>query len=207
MNKKAIILDLDNTVYPVASIAHKLFEPLLLLIRINGEYQSSFESIKKDLMRKPVQKVAKEHGFSERLTAKVIEHLKDMSYEDKISPFEDYAIIKKISCKKFLVTTGFTKLQQSKILRLGISKDFEEIHIADPLLSPKTKKDIFRDIMMRHEYEPSHLLVIGDDPESEIQAANELGIESVLYDKINFNPRYPLSRITDYEQLIKFCYH
>jgi len=29
------------------------------------------------------------------------------------------------------------------------------------------------------------VLVIGDDPESEIQAANDIGVESVLYDPNN----------------------
>ena len=36
--------------------------------------------------------------------------------------------------------------------------------------------------MEKHGYKPEELLVIGDDPESEIKAAKALGIETVLYD-------------------------
>jgi putative hydrolase of the HAD superfamily len=37
MRKKAIILDLDNTIYPVSSIGDKLFKSLLHLISDSGD--------------------------------------------------------------------------------------------------------------------------------------------------------------------------
>jgi putative hydrolase of the HAD superfamily len=102
-----------------------------------------------------------------------------------MQPFADYHLIKVIPIKKFLVTTGFTNLQRSKIKMLGIENDFEEIHIVDPEVSAITKKDVFAGIMKRHDYHVEDLLVVGDDPESEIKAAIELGIDTFLFDPGN----------------------
>jgi putative hydrolase of the HAD superfamily len=71
---------------------------------------------------------------------------------------------------------------------LDIEADFEEIHIVDPETSNQTKRDVFADIMSRHNYTPADVLVIGDDPESEIKAAIELGIDTFLFDPGNMHP-------------------
>lgn len=156
-------------------------------------------------MRKPFQKVASEFNFSEVLTNECIAHLENLTYEKEMTPFEDYVKVKNMPIKKYLVTTGFIKLQQSKMRQLGIEKDFEEIHIVDPKTSTQTKKDIFKDILLRHNYHPEEVLVVGDDPNSEIQAALELGIDSVLYNKINLkHERNDLTVITNFEQLNGF---
>lgn len=201
MNKKAIILDLDNTIYPVSSIGDELFGPLFQLILENGEYLEDIDLIKKDIMRKPFQKVASAYNFSNKLLEKGVNILQEISCTMKISVFEDYNEVKNIPTKKFLVTTGFTKMQYSKVAQLGITNDFEEIHVINPQLSDKTKKDIFADILTRFQFNSSDVLVIGDDPNSEIKAANELGIDTVLYDKLNFNPSTNIIRITDFSQL------
>ena len=114
-----------------------------------------------------------------------IDLLKNMAYELPMQPFEDYRHIKTVDLPKFLVTTGFTKLQWSKVKMLGIEDDFVEIHIVDPETSKQTKRDVFADIMKMHNYKPEDILVIGDDPESEIKAAIELGIDTFLFDPEN----------------------
>ena len=105
-----------------------------------------------------------------------------------MQPFDEYVQIRSSGLMKFLVTTGFTKLQWSKVKMLGIENDFAEIHIVDPELSTQTKKDVFADILKRHHLIAAEVLVIGDDPESEIKAATELGIETFLYDPGNKHP-------------------
>src|SRR5688572_11508653 len=115
MKKKAIILDLDNTIFPVPSIGHKLFAPLFTLIEQEGSHQDDLEKIKDEVMRRPFQQVAKDYHFGEQLTRKCVEVLKELAYNDKIEPFEDYVIVKRWPVDKFLVTTGFVKMQQSKV--------------------------------------------------------------------------------------------
>jgi putative hydrolase of the HAD superfamily len=182
--KQAIILDLDNTIYPVSSIADHLFEKLFALLDENSEKinHSDLEAAKDDLTRRHFHLVADKFNFSPELKAQGIYLLSNMEYDLPLEPFEDYRYIQTANIQKFLVTTGFTKLQWSKIKMMGIKDDFAEIHIVDPEKSNQTKKDVFADILKRYNYAAEDVLVIGDDPESEIKAAMELGIDTFLFD-------------------------
>jgi putative hydrolase of the HAD superfamily len=79
-------------------------------------------------------------------------------------------------------------MQQSKIRSLGINDDFKEVFIIDNTKTDKVKKDIFEEILKKYDYKPEEVLVVGDDPESEIKGGAELGIETALYDKFNKHP-------------------
>lgn len=206
MNKKAIIYDLDNTIYPVHSIAESLFEPFLELLSEYPEHDADIARIKDDMMRKPFQLVATEHHFNDELINRAITLLQTMTYQGEINYFDDYPAIKNINAERFLVTTGFYNLQYSKIHGMGIEDDFAEIHVVDPLTSTKTKKDVFADIMQRHHYKTEEVLVVGDDPESEIKAALALGIDTVLYDKTNrYVQHTALYKITSFSELSNFA--
>ncbi|MET3499616.1 putative hydrolase of the HAD superfamily [Mucilaginibacter rubeus] len=200
--KKAIILDLDNTIYPVSSIADHLFNELFNFLdqHIAGEGVEHINKAKEDLKRIPYQKVADKYQFSELVKNKGLELLNNIEYNRPMQPFDDYKQIREAKITKFLVTTGFTKLQRSKVKMLNIEADFEAIHIVDPELSPLTKKDIFVSILEKYDYKPEDVLVIGDDPESEIKAASELGIDTFLYDPEN---KHPNARVTYRSQNLK----
>lgn len=184
--KKAIIYDLDNTLYPVSAIGDILFGPLFKLIKDSGNHNTDYEAIRKAIMRTPFRLVAKQYGFSDALTNDAIALQEKLEYADPISTFEDYPEIKSYPQKRFLVTTGFNLMQQSKIDRMGIRKDFEEVHVVDPTKS--SKKEIFAGIMHRHAFSADEVIVVGDDPESELRAARELGIDAVLYYKETIPP-------------------
>ena len=186
--KKAFIYDLDNTIYAVSSISKILFADLFALIENSTEHNGNIEGIKHELQRRPYQLVAKEFGFSESLTQAGFDLLNIMSYDDAIHPFPDYGEILLLEGDRFLVTTGFTKLQWSKIRGMQIEQHFLEIHIVDPSNSSRTKRDVFADIIERHGYTIAEVVVIGDDPKSEISAAQQLGIEAVLVDKTSQFP-------------------
>lgn len=182
MKKKAIIFDLDNTIYPVASIAKTLFRDLYELIERDGRYVGNVEEIKQNIERKPFQVVANDFQFDDELTADALALLADLEYKDTMVPFDDYLLTKGIDCLKFLVTTGFTKLQWSKIKQLGLQADFEACYVVDPALSKQTKKDVFAGIMAEYGLSAEEVLVVGDDLHSEIKAGRELGIDTVVYD-------------------------
>lgn len=183
MPVKAIIYDLDNTIYPVSSIGDELFAPIFSLIKDCGKHDTDFDDIKKAIMRTPFRLVAQRYNFSDELTQQCISVQENTEYTGQIAPFEDYTAIKTIPAERFLVTTGFKNMQQSKIARMGIAHDFREVHIVDP--TKTSKKEVFADILNRYGYDIKEILVIGDDPESEIAAAKSLGIPTVLYDKNN----------------------
>lgn len=179
---KALILDLDNTIYPVHSVGEDMFRELFDMIFSSKEYNGTKDEVKAAIMRRPYFVVAKEFSFSERLYKEGFRLLQNMTYGKPMVPFADYQIVRDMPYTKFLVTTGFISLQQSKIDRLGIAGDFEKIFIVDPSRTNQTKKDIFQKILTEFSYSKDELIIIGDDVNSEIKAGNELGIRTVVYD-------------------------
>lgn len=205
IKRKAVILDLDNTIYSVQSIGSELFASLFHLIVEEGNHAQDIDTIKDEIMRRPFQVVASKYKFSEDLTRKGIALLKDLKYEGKIEPFRDYEFLKKLPVDKHLVTTGFLKLQQSKVDGMRLDRDFVEVHIIDPSNSNKTKKDVFADIISRRGYLKEQVLVVGDDPDSEIKAAYELGIDAVLYDKFHrYSDHAARAKISIFQDLTPF---
>lgn len=200
--KRALILDLDNTIYPVSSIAERLFGKLFKLIDEELEDKSAAAAAKLELTRRPFQHVADEFGFGTELKDKGIQLLNNLTFDSPMQAFSEYEDIRAINIDKYLVTTGFTKLQMSKVKMLNIEADFKQVFVVDPDLSNLTKKDIFAMIMKDNGYAVNEVLVIGDDPQSEIKAALELGIDTFLFDPEN---KYPHVNSTykgaDYKEL------
>ncbi len=179
--KKALIFDLDDTIYPTKSVADKMFAELYALIQKHVS-EDDFKKIKEDLLTSPFQKVADRYKFSKELEKEGMKLSEEMEYNEPIKFFDDYLLIKDLKVDKFLVTAGYTKLQKSKIKQLGIEKDFKEIFISDPAKTGGSKTEVFEQILNKYHYQPSEVLVIGDNPEAEIAAAKELDIETYLYD-------------------------
>ncbi len=139
-------------------------------------------------------------GFSPQLTQACIDLQETLEYTKPIAPFEDYALTRALPGDRFLVTTGFDKMQRSKIRQLGIEDEFTEIHIVNPTLS--SKKEVFAGILRRYGYNPQEVLAVGDDPESEIAAANALNMRTVLYDpQDTHNQDEATYRIRHYSEL------
>ncbi|MVN91668.1 HAD family hydrolase [Mucilaginibacter aquatilis] len=203
---KALILDLDNTIYPVSSIGNELFEPLLQLLEESKPQiaDEKIKQIKAEIMRRAWQKVADDFDLSAELKQTGTELLRELTYDKPMQTFADYKEVKLIDLAKFLVTMGFTNMQQSKVEQLNITNDFTEIHINDPELTKDTKKEVFQDIMLKYTFKPQEILVIGDDPESEIKAALDLGIPTVLYDRnSSYAQQKADHRISNFKELPK----
>lgn len=202
---KALILDLDNTIFNTKTIADAVFAPIEeLMHQYRGNISNEeLELAKEELTRTPFQKIATQFPFKEGFAEKGIEILKETTYSGPATPYKDYELVKAIPLEKYLVTFGFVKLQNSKVDALGIRGDFKEIHIVDPELRPITKKDIFQEIMDKHGYTKDELLAVGDDPESEIKAAQELKIKTYLYDP---ESRFKTGKADFHEQNYKLLY-
>lgn len=195
-------MDLDNTIFPVSAIGDELFGSVYQLIRDNGEYKGDFDHVRQEIMRRPLLMVARDFSFSDQLTKECLALFEDMTYYKPIATFVDYPVTRKYGCKKYLVTTGFPKLQNSKIEMLGIRNDFEGIFIVDPVHSTRTKKDVFQHIISSNRFRVEDVLVVGDDLNSEIKAGQELGIETVLYDYRHEHTTTDKQKvITDFKEL------
>ncbi|WP_374949460.1 HAD family hydrolase [Mucilaginibacter sp.] len=193
--KRALILDLDNTIYPVSSVADDMFAHLFELIdkELGKKDHQAAAMAKHELTRRPFQFVADEHGFSDELKRKGIEVLQNYEYDKPMQCYPEFEEIRKLDIDKFLVTTGFTKLQFSKVKMLQIEGDFKKAYVVDPQQSNENKGDVFTKIMAENGYSIADVLVIGDDPESEIKFALQLGIDTFLFDPEN---KYPHANVT-----------
>lgn len=206
-HKKALLIDLDNTIYPAASIGDKLFTQLYSILASDSSLEGEMDAIKEAILRKPFHHVATTFNLSQPLYKKCIDHLVELTYSEQMSCYADFEMIRALEHKKFLITTGFTKLQQSKIDSLGIRNDFMEVHVMDFTKSDKTKKHAFEKIMSDHGFGNEDVLVIGDDPESEIKAGLELELDCILYDSLNlFEHRTDLKRITHFSELTQLLH-
>ena len=133
-------------------------------------------------MKKAWQKITEQFNFSKELTEEGSDILRNLTCNFHMQTFDEYKYIKSFKVDKFLVTMGFTKMQESKVDQLNLRGDFKEVLINDPEKTEGTKKEVFEGILKKYGYQPQQVLVIGDDPDSEIKAGNDLGMPTVLYD-------------------------
>tara|TARA_Y100000590_G_scaffold412200_1_gene506933 strand:- start:467 stop:1078 length:612 start_codon:yes stop_codon:yes gene_type:complete len=198
---KALILDLDDTIYPTKSLGAENFEGFFDLLSRYNDSVSEEDLIRAKHMMwiKPIHVVAREFGFSDQMYEKSMEFFHQPDFRFDIQPFDDFQEILNLELPMFLVTTGPVQLQEPKIDSLKIRHLFEQIIIDDPMNSEGGKTEAFRIILQNHHFELSEVLVIGDNPESEIKAARELGIPTAL---INRSGNYP-EAFSNFDELIK----
>jgi putative hydrolase of the HAD superfamily len=200
----ALILDMDNTVFPSNSISDELFEPIYQLLEKHKDKvgEENIQEIRQLMSKKAWQKIAEEYEFNEELTKEGADILRETTYNKPIALFDDYSYVKEIAINKHLVTMGFTKMQWSKIKMLNLESDYKEIVVNDPEKTEGTKKEIFQSIIDKYSLNPQEVLVIGDDPDSEIKAGNDLQMPTVLYDRMNeYDNSQATHRIHNFSEL------
>jgi putative hydrolase of the HAD superfamily len=201
---KALILDLDNTIFPTESISGELFKPLFdLMDKYKDEIgEEKLQTAKRELSKKAFQKIAEAHQFPQELTEQGVVMLRDLVYDGPIQPFEDYTYLQQLTTEKFLVTMGFTKMQWGKIDLLNLRKEYKEVIVNDPDKTEASKTEAFKEILQKNNYQPEEVVAIGDDPDSEIKSAKELGIITILYDpKGEYNAEEADYKIASYAEL------
>ena len=94
--------------------------------------------------------------------------------------YGDLEILPALSAERFLVMSGFRRLQQSKIRALRLAPCFTAIAV-DAIDEPNRlgKQKLFELILDTYHLQPKEVLVVGDNPESEMAAGNRLGIQTV----------------------------
>lgn len=201
---RALILDMDNTIFPTNTISDELFEPIYQLLEKYKDKvgEENIAEIRKLMSKKAWQKIAEEYEFTDELTKEGADILRETTYHKPIDPFEDYILVKELDMDKYLVTMGFTKMQWSKVKMLNVESDYKEVLVNDPETKEDTKKEVFQRMMEKYNLQPQEVLVIGDDPESEIKAGNDLQIPTVLYDRMNeYEDKHATHHIHNYSEL------
>jgi FMN phosphatase YigB (HAD superfamily) len=179
----AIIFDLDNCLAPADEVGPALLEPMFTAIRHANHGTLPHEVLERafaDCWRLPLDAVAAKYGFSGEMLEAGWAAGKTIAVKAPMSGYPDLAALNGLPSALFLVTSGFRILQESKIDALGLRATMTETHV-DAIDEPHRsgKSGIFRDILERHGFDPRGVLVVGDNPESEIAAGNRLGMVTV----------------------------
>jgi HAD superfamily hydrolase (TIGR01549 family) len=180
---RAIIFDLDNCLSAADEVGKQLMQPVFDAIREANDGRLSEPELQRafaDCWRIPLDVVAEQHGFSKEMLEAAWKVSVDLEVQDPMCGYEDLRLLRDLPVQRFLVTSGFRRLQESKIKALGFRDLFTEVFI-DAIDEPgrKGKHGWFAEILQRHQLQASEVLVVGDNPDSEIAAGNKLGTPTV----------------------------
>jgi len=180
---KAIIFDLDSCLAAADEAGRQLYAPAFAAIRAANHGRVPEEKLAAafdECWRVPFDVVARNHGFTEAMRSAGWEEFRRIAVTVPMRGYGDLSILPELPVPKFLVTSGFRRLQESKVAALGFADWFAGIHI-DSIDEPEHpgKKAIFADILARHRWRADEALVVGDSPDSELAAANELGMRTI----------------------------
>lgn len=182
MKCRAIILDLDDTIFQTKSMDAKIFNDFFEHLTLNLALQFNqvtIDAIIKDLWSSAWDLVISKYNIPKETIISSIDVLDNLDLKLTISTYPDYQFIKELSVTKFLVTRSLTSLQKAKIRALNIENDFEKIVINDTFIQAKTKLDIFRELIAEYNLIPEKTIVIGDNSASEIAAGNKLNMITI----------------------------
>ena len=183
MSVRAVVFDLDNCLAAADEAGEALFAPAFDAIRTANRGRLSEAALSAafaDCWRHALDFVARKHGFSDEMLQAGWRVFRRLEVTHPLRGYGDLHCVSAIPVPRFLVTSGFRKLQESKIAALGIRERFEEIHV-DAIDDERraSKQAIFADIAGRHGWEPREVLVVGDNADSEIAAGHALGMPTV----------------------------
>ena len=105
--------------------------------------------------RHPFDFVAAKYGFSNEMVSAGWDAFSQMEVETPMKGYPDLDVLPELTPDLYLVTSGFRRLQQSKIRALGFEHLFKGIFI-DAIDEPerKGKEGIFRSIMAAADLSP-----------------------------------------------------
>lgn len=177
------IFDLDNCLLDARAVG-SLFEPALNAVR-----QANQGALPPDRLEEALEQcwytafdlVAERYGFTQAMRAAGWHQFSQMQVTGPLQGYPDIALVPRIPLRRYLVTSGFRRLQDSKIDALGIRPWFEQV-VIDAIDDPsghQGKQAIFAQILAREGCPPQSALVVGDNPLSELAAGRALGATTV----------------------------
>lgn len=180
---KAIIFDLDNCLAPVDQVSREMLLPMQDAIREANRgtlSEQQLEAALADCWRHSLDWVARTHGFSEPMREAGWRAGAQLEVVGPMHGYPDLSVLRELKVLLFLATSGFRRLQESKVRALAFCDLFEAVYV-DVIDEPDRigKEGIFREILKQYQLSPEEVLVVGDNPDSEIAAGNRLGIPTV----------------------------
>jgi len=182
------IFDLDNCLIDALSVG-SLFEPAFEAIRQANQgalAPSVLDEALEQCWYTAFDLVSERYGFTPAMRSAGWAQFAQMQVRTPPQAYPDLELVRSVPLRRYLVTSGFRRLQNSKIDALGIRSWFDDIIIdamddksADSGTQAHGKLPVFQQILEREGCSPQQVLVIGDNPLSELGAGRALGAVTV----------------------------
>lgn len=204
---RAAVFDLDHTLFDPRTLPPSLFGPLearLRLVAAGVVSPAVLDVVLADAWRLPFDRVAALHQLPPELTAVWQEAMSTVEVSEPLTPYPDvYAGLEQLSLSRFLLTTGFRRLQESKVRQLGLTLFFEAVYVdaLDPP-GPVGKRALLERVLIEQALSPPEVVVVGDRADDELAAARSLGMVAVqvLRPGVLPSPDIPL-QVSDLREL------
>lgn len=199
------LFDLDNTILDFNFASKKAFEETLnsfsiefsertikLYHDINISYWQKYEKgkISSETLRIGRFKDFLNEINEERNAKEMSETYLDFLVQHSIEVKGSFKILEKLSkiAKLALITNGLSDVQYKRIEKFKLDRYFKHIFISDEMGVSKPSKKFFEIVYKTLNLPKKEtILVLGDNPISDIQGANKFGFHSLYF---NFN-NYP----------------
>jgi FMN phosphatase YigB (HAD superfamily) len=180
---KAIIFDLDNCIFDTRTLGEGTLASVLAPLYASTLSEEIKKGVSDALWITRFEDVVVQYA----LPANVAELMRiecrrlEIPEGRAVKSCGDESYIPLLPVKKFLVTSGYRKFQTSKMIHIGIVEMFDGIFVddMDDGALRTTKKQIFIEILESNDWTKEEVLVVGDNPRSELGVAKELGIKAI----------------------------
>jgi len=178
---KAIIFDLDMCIFDTRTLGERILEPVLLSLHTSSVPEDIQREIDRMLWTTSLEDIIEIFSLPQDVAESMRQAHLQLVVPSTIKTFGDEYLISAMSGYHILVTSGYDLWQSRKIEQLGVSVLFDEV-IIDVIDNPqvrKGKKQIFLELMRRHGWYSDEIVVVGDNPHSELKAGRELNMITV----------------------------
>ncbi|WP_373057662.1 HAD family hydrolase [Zunongwangia sp. H14] len=187
--EKLLIFDLDNTIFPSASIPKEKVRELLNIFAETAACYYSEETTSKileELKRNSFASVFEKFNVTTEVKEAFASNFRKSTFQLKLESFDDFQLVNKLPHEKVLVSEGFKELQEAKIRALKLETIFSEMHISNTLYASRpSKRDILKEVLHNKKIKPQDMYVIGDKAEAELKAGYQLGMTTIQVAKLN----------------------
>jgi len=202
---RTIIFDLDNCLAPSDEPGRDLFAPAFDAIRAANHGRLTEEELEaafEECWGRAFDAVAREHDFSDEMRDAGWREFARIEVRVPMRGYGDLDVLPQLGDRRFLVTSGFRRLQESKVRALGIADLFDDV-VIDAIDEPgrRGKERVFADLMAEHRLDPAEVVAVGDDPGSELASARKLGVRGVQVLRKGIAPAPDVTHVRDLAEL------
>lgn len=200
--KKAVLFDLDNTLYDYEPVHKKALDAVFNILRkevkITREEFGKLYKISKAEIHRELSGTASAHNrvlYFQRLIEKTHNTIEPDKILRLYNTYWDTSlrnmklkkgvlqVLKKLKEEKIktgIVTDLTTDIQLKKISRLGITDYVDFLVSSEEAGREKPNPAMFLLVLNKMRVLPEDALMVGDNPDKDIEGANSVGIDTVL---------------------------